>query len=116
MIKKDYGKAEQKRLRNRCAWCDKIMRDDDQACAVEAVFRDGVDMEDKEGTFIPLYLAAIEKTIPAFITPALSDINIDKGTDILFMNCSLECAESLKQALAEDMKSFEDLIAKVRNN
>jgi len=66
----------------------------------------GIDLSDKEGEFVSLYLALLDKTVYALVPSSSSTAKTD-GYDLIFITCSEDCAQSLKDALEHERNVFE---------
>lgn len=86
------------RLLRTCAWCNVEIPPDAEVFGFGAKAREGVDLSDKEGEFVSLELPLAGKTVFALVATAGSQARV-QGYDLVFLACSQECAESLKDAL-----------------
>ena len=94
-------------LHNKCSWCGNTIQDDEDYFGFGARASDGMVLADKAGQFVSLNLSLIDKTVVALVasetdTPALAD------HDLLFITCSEDCAENLKEALDLERDVFSD--------
>ena len=71
-----------------------------------AKLRPEADLSQKEGKTIYLYLASVQKKVPALVSVTGSDAK-KEGNDILFATCSEACAEELKTILNAEIKLFD---------
>lgn len=101
--RKRYAKHEL--LEDTCAWCNKRIPKDHEVFGLGIKVREGIDLSDKEGKTISLFLVRKNKTVPANVVTSDSEAKRD-GKDIMFMTCSQSCAESLKAALQKEKDIF----------
>ncbi len=94
----------EQRLRQTCAWCGKIIGEDEPVYALGVSCRPGVDVTELRGTFIPFPLLS-GKTIPAMVSTEDSEAKRD-GWDFIFMACSRECAQELRLDLEIEKEWF----------
>jgi hypothetical protein len=95
------------RLLRTCAWCTQIIPDDSEVFGFGAKARPGIDLSDKEGQFVSLDLALAEKTVFALVPTSTSQAK-EEGYDLVFLACSQDCAESLKDALEFEKDVYEE--------
>jgi hypothetical protein len=86
------------RLMRTCAWCNAAIPPDAEVFGFGAKSSEGVDLSDKEGEFVSLELPLAGKTVFALVPTASSQARA-QGYDLVFLACSQECAEALKDAL-----------------
>ena len=101
---KHSRKATQLQL-NRCAWCSRNIPPEAEAFGCGAKAMPGIDLRDKEGGMLPLYLALSRKTVPALVVPSDSQAKRE-GNDLYFVICSESCGQALKAALEMDKEAF----------
>ena len=94
------------RLSNICAWCNQVIQEDDEVFGFGAKASHGVELHDKEGEFVSLNLALQEKTVFALV-PSSTSTAKTVGYDLIFITCSEDCAQSLKDALELEKDVFE---------
>ena len=94
-----------KELMNTCAWCGIQIPEDVEVFGLGARARAGTDLRDVEGTFIPMPLTLISKTVHACVVTSDSEAK-KEGYDFAFLACSERCAESLKAALQRELDTF----------
>jgi hypothetical protein len=94
------------RLMHTCAWCTRIIAPDEEAYGFGARAQVGIDLDDKEGEFVTLNLALQDKTVVALVTTADSTARAE-GYDLMFITCSEECANELKDALELEIDVFD---------
>jgi hypothetical protein len=90
-----------------CTWCNREIPSESDAFGFGATASSNLDLSDQEGKFVSLRLALSDKTVVALVPRAGSSIRED-GFDLVFVTCSPECAEELKEALALDRDVLED--------
>lgn len=88
-----------------CAWCDRVIDPDEEVFGCGAKAMPGIDLRDREGKTIPLFLALIRRTVPAIVVPSDSQAKKD-GNDLYFVICSERCGRELKEALQRDKDAF----------
>ena len=104
--KKRFG---QKQLAvSTCAWCSQAIRPDAEVFGLGAKTRTGVDLKEYEGKTMPLPLHVERKIVPAIVPPSKSQAKIE-GNDIVFMICSQDCGEALREALKEEIEIIEGI-------
>jgi hypothetical protein len=94
------------RLLHICAWCNKDIQENDEVFGFGAKASHGIDLSDKEGQFVSLNLALLDKTVFALV-PSISSTAKTGGYDLVFITCSEDCAQSLKDALELEKDVFE---------
>ena len=94
------------RLLHICAWCNKDIQKDDEVFGFGAEASHGIDLSDKEGEFVSLTLALRDKTVFALV-PSSSSNAKSEGYGLIFINCSEDCAQSLKDALELERDVFD---------
>jgi hypothetical protein len=95
------------RLIHICAWCNQIIEENEEAYGFGAKASPGVDLSDKEGEFVSLNLRLQDKTVFALV-PAEESQPRKAGYDLMFITCSANCAEELKEALDLERDVFQD--------
>ncbi len=90
-----------------CAWCTQEIPEDGEVYGFGAKASQNTDLSDKEGQFVSLNLALQDKTIFALVPNASSTVDFE-GYDLLFITCSEDCAQSLKDALDLERDVFND--------
>ena len=90
-----------------CAWCTRPIEGDTGVFGFGAKARPDIDLSDKEGQFVTMTLALSKKTIIALVPTHVSTAK-EEGYDLVFMTCSQECAQELKEALEFERDVFED--------
>jgi hypothetical protein len=81
-----------------CAWCNQEIPEGSEVFGFGARSNSGIDLRGKEGQFVSLQLALIEKTVVALV-PATGSTPRKDGFDLVFITCSRACAQELKAAL-----------------
>jgi hypothetical protein len=92
---------------NNCAWCNQEMDSASERYGFGAKTKSGLKLKDRQGEFVSLKLSLTDKTIIAFVPPDSSPAK-ESGYDLLFITCSQECAEQLKDILELERDVFED--------
>lgn len=95
------------KLLHTCAWCTQEIEQDDEVYGFGARASPATDLSDKEGQFVSLNLALHDKTIFALVPPSSRTVDIEVY-DLLFIACSADCAQSLKDALDLERDVFRD--------
>lgn len=95
------------KLLHTCTWCNREIPNVSDAFGFGAVVRDGIDLSDKEGEFVALELALSDKTVAAMVPVQSSPIR-EEGFNLIFVTCSPECAQDLKEALELERDTFQD--------
>ncbi len=90
---------------HRCAWCQRSLAREDEYFGCGAKTMPGIDLSDREGTTISMYLALAQKTVPAIVVPSDSPAKRE-GNDVYFVICSESCGHALKDALEKDKEVF----------
>jgi hypothetical protein len=90
-----------------CAWCTQEIHEGDDVFGFGAKASHGVDLSGKEGEFVSLKLALRDKVVFALVPPDASAPKAD-GYDMVFITCSEDCAQSLKEALELERDVFEN--------
>lgn len=99
-------------LSNVCAWCGKQIPDGNEVFGTGAKIREGIDFfqgGSTEGFFMEVTIAG--RRVPTVVTGPESEARI-QGNDLMFMTCSMQCAEELKSALEYER----DVIEKAQLN
>ena len=99
-------------LTSKCAWCGGEIPEDGEVFGTGARIREGIDFVQggsEEGFFMEVTIAG--RRVPTIVTGKDSDAR-KQGNDLMFMTCSLACAEQLKEALERER----DLIEKIQLN
>ena len=100
-------KKQTNRLLRTCAWCNQDIPENEDDYGFGAKANRAVDLSDKEGQFVSLNLALQDKTIFAFVPSRSSTADIE-GYDLVFITCSENCAQSLKDALDLERDVFDE--------
>ena len=100
------SKAKDMRLMHTCAWCNQEIKEDEDIFGFGAKASQNIDLEGKEGEFVSLNLALREKTVFAFVPEKTNDTNV-AGYDLIFITCSEDCAQSLKDEIDLEREVFE---------
>ncbi len=100
------NQAKKNKLLHTCAWCTKEIVEDEDVFGFGAKASQSIDLSDKEGQFVSLNLALQDKTVFALVPAKTSSANAG-GFDLLFITCSEDCAQSLKDMLDLERDVFE---------
>jgi hypothetical protein len=95
------------RLLRTCAWCSREISEDEDIFGFGAKASQAVDLSDKEGQFVSLKLPLQDKTVFALV-PTGSSAADNEGFDLVFITCSEDCAQSLKDALDLERDVFDE--------
>ena len=101
------NKTFRDKLLHTCAWCTRDIRRDREIYGFGAKARPDIDLSDKEGQFVTMTLALAKKTVIALVPAQVSSAKAE-GYDLVFITCSQECAQELKEALEFERDVFED--------
>jgi hypothetical protein len=101
------NKSQQDRLFHICAWCTQEIPEDGGVFGFGANASPGIDLSGKEGEFVSLDLSLQEKTLFALV-PSSSSAAKFEGFDFVFITCSEDCAQSLKEALELERDVYDD--------
>ena len=100
------NKSKHEQLLHTCAWCIKEISADEDIFGFGAMASQEIDLAGKEGEFVSLNLALREKTVFAFIPEKKKGSGISEY-DLLFITCSEDCAQTLKDELDLERDVFE---------
>jgi hypothetical protein len=92
----------------RCAWCGKGIDEEAEVFGVGAVFCRDIDLSEYESQVIELKILTENRVLPMIIAAKASDAK-KAGHDAMFMTCSEECANEMKETLLEE-KSIGDIL------
>lgn len=90
-----------------CTWCNREIPSESDAFGFGATASNKIDLTDQEGEFVSLQLVLSDKTVVALVPRAGSSIRED-GFDLVFVTCSPECADELKEALDLERDILQD--------
>jgi hypothetical protein len=102
------NESQSDRLLRVCAWCNQDIAETEDVFGFGAKADPRIDLHDKEGEFVSLNLVLQEKTVVALVPSSSSSAKAD-GFDLLFLTCSADCAQSLKDALELEKDVFEEI-------
>ncbi len=88
-----------------CAWCKTFIPEDDEVMGIGGTFPENSDLKKKDGEKVSFELADSDTTVAGFTPPFYSDAR-QEGKDVLFMLCSEECAQSLKEAFGKESTEY----------
>jgi endogenous inhibitor of DNA gyrase (YacG/DUF329 family) len=86
---------------SRCAWCGKGIDEEAEVYGFGAKFCQDVDLSEYESQVIELKILTKDRIVPMMITAKGSDAK-KAGHDAMFMTCSNECANEMRNALLEE--------------
>jgi hypothetical protein len=95
------------RLLHTCAWCYQDIPENEDVYGFGAKAHQAMELSDKEGQFVSLNLALLDKTIFALVPTSSSTADVE-GYDLVFITCSEDCAQSLKDALDLERDVFDE--------
>jgi len=87
---------------SRCAWCRNHISDDIEVFGVDVKLKPDVDLSEYESHCIQISLVSEEKPIYMMVTAQGSEAK-KEGKDGMFLLCSEECGEKLKNVLAKEI-------------
>jgi endogenous inhibitor of DNA gyrase (YacG/DUF329 family) len=93
---------------SRCAWCGKGIDEKTEVFGLGAVFCRNIDLSEYESQVIELKILTEKRVVPMIIAAKASDAK-KAGHDAMFMTCSEECANEMKETLLEE-KSIGDIL------
>jgi len=99
-------------LTGKCAWCGGEIPEGGEVFGTGARIREGIDFVQggsEDGFFMEVTIDG--RRVPTIVTGKDSDAR-KQGNDLMFMTCSLNCAEELKKALERER----DIIEKIQLN
>lgn len=88
-----------------CAWCKKSIPEDDEVFGVGGTFPEKSDLKQKDGEKVTFDLKGADKDVSGFAPPFYSDAR-QEGQDVLFMLCSEECRDDLKEAFGKEKEEY----------
>jgi hypothetical protein len=91
------------RFQSTCGWCGKTIPPNTEVFGGHGTARPGVDLFQKAGQVMPLYLTGPEKTVLITVAGLDSDARRD-GYDFVYMTCSEACAVSLRAAFQGEIE------------
>lgn len=92
---------------NSCAFCGREIPSDEEVFGFGAKANPGIDLSEKRGQAIDMFVLSLGRAIPAAVTGLASEAFL-QGFDLYFMTCSETCALNLKSALEEDRGILEE--------
>lgn len=101
------NETKREQLLHTCAWCHQEIAEDEDVFGFGAKASQSIDLNSKEGQFVSLKLALQDKTVFALVPPKANEPNFE-GYDLLFITCSEECAQSLKDEIELERDVFEE--------
>ena len=95
----------------RCAWCGMEIDEEAEVYGLGAVFCQDVDLSEYESQVIELKMLTGNRIVPMIIAAKASDAK-KAGYDAMFMTCSNECANEMRETLLEE-KSIGDILESI---
>lgn len=92
-----------------CAWCATGIEDDQEVSPVSATFKEGNEHKSSDGEKVTLTLQESGKSVTGIAPPFYSEAR-QEGHDLMFMLCSTDCAETLREALLEELSDQLDSV------
>ena len=86
-----------------CGWCGSHIPPDTEVFGGGGKARPGVDLSEKAGQVIPLYLTGLAKTVLVGVAGVGSEAKRD-GYDFVYMTCSAACASALRAAFQGEIE------------
>ena len=86
---------------SRCAWCGMGIDEEAEVYGLGAKFYRDVDLSEYESQVIELKILTEDKIVPMMIAAKGSDAK-KAGNDAMFMTCSDECANEMRETLREE--------------
>ena len=96
---------------SRCAWCGKGIDEEAEVYGLGAAFHPGVDLSEYESQVIELKMIKENRIVPMIIAAKASDAK-KAGHDAMFMTCSNECANEMRETLLEE-KSIGNMLKSI---
>jgi hypothetical protein len=96
---------------SRCAWCETGIDDEAEVYGLGAMFCRDVDLSEYESQVIELKILTEIRIVPMMITAKASEAK-KAGHDAMFMACSSDCANEMRDALLEE-KSVGDILKSI---
>ena len=93
---------------SRCAWCGIRIDEEAEVYGFGAKFCRDVDLSEYESQVIELKIFTENRVVPMIIAAKASDAK-KAGHDAMFMTCSNECANEMRETLLEE-KSVGDIL------
>lgn len=106
------SKVAAERFTGVCAWCGVKIPEGDEVFGTGAKIREGIDFvqpDSTEGFFMEVTIGG--RRVPTVVTGTGSDARL-QGNDLMFMTCSMRCAEELRDTLERER----DIIEKAQLN
>ena len=96
------------RFKSTCGWCGKTIPPNTEVFSAGGKVRPGVDLSDKAGQVLPMYLFGLDKTVLVGVAGLDSDARRD-GWDFVFMTCSRACGDRLRAAFQDEIELGDEL-------
>ena len=101
------NETKREQLLRTCAWCLQEIAEDEDIFGFGGKASQSIDLHGKEGQFVSLNLALQDKTVFALVPAQANEASIE-DYDLLFITCSEECAQALKDELELERDVFEE--------
>ena len=98
----EFNIIPDKEALSRCAWCENRIYDDMEVFGFGAKLKPEVDLSEYESHCIQLDLVSEEKPVYMMVTAHDSEAK-SEGKDCMFLVCSEECGEKLKDVLEKEI-------------
>jgi hypothetical protein len=86
---------------SKCAWCGIEIDEDAEVYGFGATFKQDVDLSEYESQVIELKILTDNRIVPMIISAKASDAK-KAGYDAMFMTCSNECANEMRESLLKE--------------
>ena len=96
---------------SRCAWCGTGIDEKAEVYGLGATFCRDVDLSEYESQVIELKILTENRIVPMIIAAKASDAK-KAGHDAMFMTCSNECANEMRETLQQE-KSVGDILKNI---
>jgi len=96
---------------SRCAWCGMGIDEEAEVYGLGAMFCRDVDLSEYESQVIELKILTENRIVPMMIAAKGSDAK-KAGHDAMFMLCSNECANEMRETLLEET-SIENILKNI---
>lgn len=91
----------------RCAWCMKIIKNNQPVFGLSVKFAEGIDYTESEGKIIQIGLSTRNTTVPMIVTAKGSEAKL-QGTDGIFAICSEKCGKKMRETLTKELATFKE--------
>ena len=90
---------------SRCAWCGMGIDEEAEVYGLGAVFCRDIDLSKYESQVIEFKILTENRAVPMIITAKASDAK-KAGHDAMFMTCSNECANEMRETLLKEKSAM----------